>query len=140
MTENARIIYIAGPYRHWLLDGTRDATQEAEELADEARWARVVAQAGAYPIQPLIASVHIDDAMSEDDWVAADLCLIARLRSNFDGILLRPGAFGTLADSVGAAAELEAARAADLLILYGCQGEERIAEYLETMRLPLAGE
>ena len=134
-----RIVYCAGPYRHYLADGSYNRPAMEDELADERSWCEIIARAGHVPFGPLGNSVPIERALSEEDWIERDLEIIRRLRSDHDVFIVRPGAFGTADSSEGVARELCEARSVGLIVIHSSvMGVDAVKRGV--LRLALDGE
>jgi hypothetical protein len=129
-----RFCYIAGPYRHLREDGTYDESKMVAEIQDEAKWGKLVARHGMYPIRPLALTHIYSDYMDQEEWIEADAELLECLRPHWDCILLRPGAYGTLEESRGARRELDVAVGRNLIIIRGDAGDDVATEFIESLR------
>ena len=129
-----RIVYISGKYRHYFDDGSLDMEAMKMEVEDEQDWCRVVAEAGMMWVGPLSNSEFMEgeDVIPSDAFVERDCELIARLKRDWDCLLLRPG-WDDDPPSHGATIELAAAQEAGLIVVHGLHGKDMVQHYLETL-------
>lgn len=126
-----RIVYVAGKYRHYNLDGSYDIGKMLAEVAAEHRWTRIVAECGVMWFGPLSNSVHLesDPPIDGDEFVRRDLAVIRRLRPGYDVMLMRAG-WNEQRVSVGASMELAEAEECGLLVAHTAPGEVAVRAYL----------
>lgn len=124
--EPLLIVYISGPFRHYLPDGTFDHEKMNAEIEDERRWAGIIARSGCGWFAPLANTHFLQGVISDDEFIRRDIEFIGCLRPGIDMILLRLGSLS----SEGSQRELEAAERWGLEVLHGIQGTEVVAERL----------
>ena len=123
------IVYVAGRYRHYNLDGSLDIDAMLDEIDDERMWAEVVARAGGLPIRPLHNSVDLGESIpeiSEGDWIARQCALIRTLNPGNGKVLMRPG-WDHEPVSEGSHAEHAMAQGCGIEIVHGMQGADAVA-------------
>ena len=128
--SRTRIVYVAGPFRHWLEDqfGQRvaDGMKMDDEYEDEGRWAQVVMECGHIALPPLHATDFLAGVVPDDEIMRRELAFLDVLQPGYDLILMRHG----WEDSEGAQGEHDYAQERGLLTVYGCQGEAWVRWYL----------
>ena len=124
-----RIGYISGRYRHLLANGSFNVEAMNQEILDEQKWARIIAECGCMWIAPITNSVFLEGVIAQNEFIVRDKAVIRRLRPNYDIILMRPN-WDEEPESVGAREEYDAAQEVGLLAIHGKQGEEEIRRYL----------
>jgi len=115
--------YVSGRYRHPELTAERSSFEEETEVDREARLGAYIMNLGMAAILPLNMTVpcatfaHIE----AEEYIRLDVLLLISLTAGRAGIVMRPGwrAHGTMAESEGARAEYEAAKAAGMVVLDG---------------------
>lgn len=77
----AKLIFIAGPYRaptNW---------QMSKNVQNAREYGALVAQAGSYPVIPIVNTAFMDGMIENDPWISG----IMRLLQRSDGVLFIPG-------------------------------------------------
>ncbi len=124
-----RIGYVSGRYRHKNADGTFDLEAMNQEILEEQKWARIIAECGCMWIAPVTNSVFLEGIIAQDEFVVRDKAIIRRLQPNYDFILMRP-TWDEEPESIGAREEYEEALKTGLIVVHGKQGEDQVRRYL----------
>ena len=111
-----RMAYISGRYRVYNPDGSLDIEAMNVQVEHEKTWARIVLEAGHFPICPLSNSIPLEDSWDADEWIRGDLLLLGVMRPGIDVVLMRPG-WDSVPESVGSRREHDKALRRGLIVL-----------------------